>query len=499
MNSLEYIEFEIVEKDNLIEDLVDLYKANLSLNRNNAYLIEIETALSDFIDIELKENLYFIIEYPYVDKVYRDSFYSYFSSKHYKYDRDCIRVSIFSETLDPQDFFDVDKHLDIKKKYLGYFVLRPLKTSIFGRSHISLKAFQNLNCRICTYESEIMLFGLKMKSSGFPHSSQDSETISCAETTIWGLMEYFGNKYAEYRPTLPSKIIETLKSVSFQRQLPSNGLTINQISFALKEYGFGTRIYSREAYSQQDLFEIINDYLESGIPTVLGLETDNLAHAVIAVGKSTDFDGTPLKKEICINNIKIKYFDWANWDEQIIIQDDNNSPYTTVKMSNVGYHYQEGSEESKYKIRSIIVPLYSKIYLEAKVAKSIFLQIIKDSYLGYRFSNNFIFKMFLASSRSYKAHLMIQRNLNGVLKEKLLKIKMPKFIWCAEVFQKEKTINIDSKVSSLLILDATETNHKTLDPIIFLGYPNRSIFITDKKIIPLAQVLSGLKSFTNLK
>ena len=89
---------------------------------------------------------------------------------------------------------------------------------------------------------------MKFEVKGFPHSSQDAETISCAETTLWALMEYFGNKYPEYRPVLPSDIIKTLKQVSSERQVPSKGLNIQQMSFALKEYGFGTRIYSRHQY-----------------------------------------------------------------------------------------------------------------------------------------------------------------------------------------------------------------------------------------------------------
>lgn len=40
--------------------------------------------------------------------------------------------------------------------------------------------------------------GLKFYVKAFSSSSQDTETISCAETTVWALMEYYGNKYAEY-------------------------------------------------------------------------------------------------------------------------------------------------------------------------------------------------------------------------------------------------------------------------------------------------------------
>lgn len=54
------------------------------------------------------------------------------------------------------------------------------------------------------------VLGVKLFIEGFPHSSQDSETITCAETTIWAAMEYFGTRYSDYKPVLPSTIIKTM-------------------------------------------------------------------------------------------------------------------------------------------------------------------------------------------------------------------------------------------------------------------------------------------------
>ncbi len=249
-SALANIQFEIAPIDELTDALMDIFSEFIFSDEDkDSYSIDVETQLAEFIEEYLVEDLYCLIEFPYVDKVYRDSYYSYFSSKHYNYKRDCIRVTLYSEVITAEMFFNSKHHDSIKNKYLGYFIIRPLKNSIFGRSHIDPIAL-NMNSKICSFESEAMILGVKLKARGFPHSSQDEETISCAETTIWGLMEYFGYKYAEYKPTLPSKIIRTLKSISYERQLPTNGLTINQISYALKEFGFGTRIYSKKTYGE---------------------------------------------------------------------------------------------------------------------------------------------------------------------------------------------------------------------------------------------------------
>ncbi len=108
-------------------------------------------------------------------------------------------------------------------------------------------------------------------------------------------MEYFGNKYSDYKPVLPSKIIKTLNNVTTERQIPLKGLNISQMSFALRDYGFGTRIYSRDDYGQ-DFEWLISCYIESGLPVIIAMDNrpkGNIGHALLAIGHET------------IDNIKI--------------------------------------------------------------------------------------------------------------------------------------------------------------------------------------------------
>ena len=106
--------------------------------------------------------------------------------------------------------------------------------------------------------------GLKVCAQAFPFSSQDTETISCAETMIWALMEYYGNKYAEYSPVLPSQILNILKQNIVERQLPSSGLSVDSMSYLLKECGFGPKLYSRKEFAS-DFNMLLSCYVESGI------------------------------------------------------------------------------------------------------------------------------------------------------------------------------------------------------------------------------------------
>ncbi len=62
-----------------------------------------DTHLKTHID-RLRESVWFLIEWPYVDKVYRDSYYTYFSSKLSEYRKDCMLISLFEGEVVPEDF-----------------------------------------------------------------------------------------------------------------------------------------------------------------------------------------------------------------------------------------------------------------------------------------------------------------------------------------------------------------------------------------------------------
>lgn len=458
---------------------------------------QIETDISNYLE-NFKEDLYCVIEFPYVDKVYRDSYYNYYSSKHYSYPRDCIRVSLFESAVKEADFLNPKKHLSLNKKYLGFFILRPTTNALFGRSLINPKAFENSDYKICLCKASNLVYGAKLEGEGFPHSSQDGETIKCAETTIWAIMEYFGNRYAEHKPTLPSKIHKSIESYTYQRQLPSIGLSMEEISYALKEFGFGTRIYSFTYYGK-NLYKIIDCYVESGIPVILGLDTGNTGHVVIAMGKKNTtktLAAVPKSKKTAWGR-NMTYIDSSSIPAKYVVQDDNKEPYKVVSLDKPGSHYK--GECASYKIDSIVVPLYPKIYLEAVVAKRLALEILVDSNVGYDFGNDFVFRFFLTSSRSFKNHVAQLDKMDKVLKSNILITKMPKFIWCSEIYTQKSFQSAEKQAVGLIVLDATEANNESVDSLIFAGYPDRIITVNENNFVSLRHKFEKYQFYNNLK
>ena len=125
---------------------------------------------------------------------------------------------------------DEEIHDRIENDLIGMVVIKPTQT--LGRErlysiHFKLKL---PSCYVRTTKFEMSVYGKIYSLNAFPFSGQDSEVMTCAEVNIWQIMEYFGNRYKNYRTILPSEMFESVMDTSDVRLLPSDGLTVEQES-----------------------------------------------------------------------------------------------------------------------------------------------------------------------------------------------------------------------------------------------------------------------------
>lgn len=409
----------------------------------------IDKHLNTFID-QLNPNLFAVIEMPYVDKVYRDTYYNFYSTKLQPYYRDCCKVSFFNRKVSEADFFNPKRSnkLQADGAYMGFVVLRPTFPHIIGRCALSPKAKKEggSEMAICAADIPSTVHSAKFSVKAFTHSSQDNQMLKCAETTIGSLLEYFGNKYPEYKPVLPSQINAVLKRFSFKRQIPSDGLTAEQISFALREFGFGTMIYSttdREGKRMKNFEQVLSSYVESGIPIVATMKSELIGHAVNLIGRCKDDYYNQVKKSIedtkagkkvkslFYKDENISIYDFHSLKHQYVFMDDNLPPYKISGAYKGEFYAQE--KWDGVKIDNIIVPLYHKIYLDAARARENFKSVLQTEPFALKKKGNYVFRTFLASSRSYKKHIAHSQLLNVEYKRVITTMPMPKFIWVSEV------------------------------------------------------------------
>ncbi len=469
-------------------DVVSTISGITGLSNDNNEIDGYRNRIKELVD-KLKDSIYVCIEYPYVDKMYRDAYYKYYATLNTKVDRDCIRVSLFDIKLTKAHFSNPDLTEEITKEnvFLGFFIIRPTKRIRVGRSFINPLAFKDNGLIYCQSKSISHIHGISLETKGFPHSSQDGKMHTCAETSLWMLMEYFGTKYSYFRNVLPSDILNVLKKVTHERLLPSGGLTNMQMGYVLRKFGFGSKVYMRKTYAA-DFDKTINDYVESGIPILAYLQSreDNSRHAYLIVGHNTikkeqqlkeDWNKNHIELEVRSNKANISIVKVINsmnvYDKKYVIMDDNYPPYQMASIENPCGFYNLETDSS---IVGVVIPLYPKVYLDNISARKLFHELLKDHYFGYKLgSKEIITRLLLTSSKSFKRFISEDEQLNPYSKYFILSSRMPKFIWLAEISTQFQFQNFKS--TGFMILDSTSSENDDFEEsLLFIFYSDRVIY-----------------------
>ena len=447
----------------------------------------------------LKDDLFIISESNYIDKVYRDNYCNYYSTKHYKYKRNCIRLHFFSDIVSWDNFFtdDISKIQDL---YLGFVIIRPLR-QLIGRTILNPNAFKDSLFLSCSVKVKVSVLGKKLYISGFPYSSQNTENMTCAETTLWSVMEYFGNKYPEFTHALPSKIKSLLTNGNrlIERMEPSTGLGFHDISYLLTKFGLGVKNYScaitpsNGKSTCNDLMVFLNHYIDSGLPVITIAENPNSgeAHSFIVIGRKVVSHKDLISKGIS-SFIKEEYnfelYDVASFpDIRYVCIDDNCPPYSLSSFSTpLPYRVEKVIKDSigdknHFQITSIIVPLNQNIYLEVVQARETALSILKElsSEYSFTYSGKF-FRLYLSSSRTFKDNVTRSKLIDNSLKKEILKNLMPKFIWITEIGNIPPSSKGNPQTTDLLVIDATADSFQNAKSLIFFLRDN-SLYSYNKK------------------
>lgn len=398
----------------------------------------------DFLST-LRDDIQVVVETEYADPVFRDSFYHLYSRKFQPYVKDCIRLSFFEPIFTSSEDVVIKSTTELQEVYRGFLVIRPVIQCI-GRNAIDPKAKKEVGnvVEICKATIKATCVGHKLSVSAFPHSSQDGEHMSCAETSIWSMLEYFGNKYAIYDPILPSQILSTLKDNAIERIVPTVGLSYMQIAALLRKRNFETKIYHVDNPKFRELYTC---YIESGLPLITVIQATGLAHAVVTIGR-TQVNATQIShsdKHV----IEGRERSWNSWNRNIaefVVNDDNFPCYRTIRFDNPASGYPLVKKDDE--ITSFIVPLHAEILVPAEIAFT-----IRDMLLDSHEIDGCIEKTFLTTSRSFREYVVSNPDFSAENKQCLLQKALPKFVWLIEVFDSnDLTIQ---KTKGTFVIDAT--------------------------------------------
>ncbi|MDO5398278.1 MAG: hypothetical protein Q4G33_10140 [bacterium] len=415
-----------------------------------------------------------VIEPYYVDKLHRDTYYSYYAGKHFDYNRNCHRLAFFRGDIPLNYFHEDDKHNVLDNAFIGIIVLRPLFLRPIGRTLLDPCKLNDVNAYIRTTTFSTEILGNMLEIDAFPFLSQDVEVMTCAETTIWNILEYYGNRYPEYRTILPCDIIGKLESLSYERVLPSDGLDYFKVANLLKTFSFAPKLYAGNVYSYDILKRLFHYYVESGIPLAVGVQGNDkngnvIRHSIVCIGHSSD---RLLLKDVSIQHANsVPFIDSSQLYNKYVIVDDNQMPYTIEEFSNLTIY-------DNTSVSVFVAPLYKRIFLDADDAHTLVYEILAKLNMwdfinrytpGLSDENPIVIRLFLTSSRKYKSYKVHNAEPNN-LRNIYMEINFPKFLWVAEI----STYDMYTKGKALgeIIIDATSTRVDVSCSIISIRYKN---------------------------
>ena len=397
--------------------------------------------MPDFVKDDLESEIsnsvkQIILEYPYIDKDFRDTYYNDFSKRFENISKDSVRLHLFYE-----------KGQHTQENYAGFLTLRDTKVYTIGRSYINPQALNNFQGGFyCLAEYPVLFKGKELKVRAFPWMQQDGNVSICAHIAAWSVVRYFSQKYQFH----PEKTLhEITVHDSPTRRIPSKGATVDQIAQILQKNRFDPEIYIRQINPNEDLYtpeefnRLIYTFVESGIPYIAGLREKRHAVAVVGHGLLSEVDEVFKEGQGIVDSYEMM--------ESIIISDDNHLPYGKA------YNYENGNNIKFDDIDILVVPFNQKMYLDVNFLYEKLLPSLEKNILKRDIDKTIIRRVFITSSRSFKRKIS-QNSKDDVYRDVHIKLQMPKFIWIAEYSTIDEYKS--AEVSSRIIFDATMLKHQ---------------------------------------
>lgn len=404
-----------------------------------------------------------LVEYPYIDKDYRSTFYHYYSKKGAIYSPHCVRLHFFKESwsLETTPVALISSKRDgkvnddaVAEGYLGYMVLRPTRIQTIGRSLLSPGMIQGCKGKLIEHRHKCHVMGYRVHVTGFPFMQQHSDIAVCAHTACWTILRHYSERYSAYPEVLVHDVSLTGREFEPGGLLPSLGITARDAerifaasgTYPLLVHGEGP---ARESDQDKDsdirFFDEMLAYLESGFP-LFGVQSGR-GHAVAIVG----FRSSQHVQSVAAKN-KRRAWDYVS---HLLVVDDNHQPYVAIERVGRGEPYFVDEFDG------FIVPLPEKIFLPAKPVLDFATELLRqppEQFERHAGRADLITRCFVTTTASWHRFLRQQAGqLPSEFVSAALELAMPQFIWVVEVATEVQRNN--GEITARMILDATAGAH----------------------------------------
>lgn len=330
-----------------------------------------------------------VIESHYIDRDHIDDHSVFYSKSLFPYSNSCQRIHFFREAPDyvrarlrnllvnargrsPFEFAEECRQYSIST-YLGFMVLRPLPGCPVGRTAICPPESPNRTSSLdlcCTRTYVSHLAGIELTVGSLPFQQQDVGVSACATTALWSTLQHF-QLHEPIQAASPSMITACAAKHSYPegRAMPSEGLSLGQMCFALNSFGVAPMVF-RATEQPDDARRVIYSALKSSFAPILLLENvrePKLRHAVTAVGAVLDNDKDLV--DIEAEGVAVAT-DAAAALSTLLIHDDRVGPYRESRLAVTDGSLQlemDSASDSAYprkewwRLLEVLIPMHSKI------------------------------------------------------------------------------------------------------------------------------------------
>jgi hypothetical protein len=262
-------EVEAYSPDRLIQILVSKSDASKARVKNKTHLSYLD---GYFQKLDAKTIL---IENDYFDRDYLEDYAAYYARCFHQYERRCTRLHFFTTQFDRERFsalLRAEKGAisvkELRESYLGFMVVRPLPSTIIGRTCLKTYPEEERRSFPTTREYEANLFGISLPVDSLAFQEQDQAVAACATSALWSAFHKTGLLFQHPIPS-PVEITQAANErfPLASRGIPSKGLTVEQMAGAIRAVGLEPFLID---VSDITIFKkIIYAYASAHIPVLL--------------------------------------------------------------------------------------------------------------------------------------------------------------------------------------------------------------------------------------
>lgn len=442
-----------------------------------------------------------IIEKEYIDQDFSSDFSAFYSKVFRRYKKICKRLHFFKKdaqvVLAQQSaklIADGLEKLSNDGDYLGYIVVRPLTHAPLGKAIIaSVASPHGMHSNVLVRaDYEVHLLGAALKVAGTPFTQQDSRVGACAQAAIWVVGRHVHTKHRGPRFSI-ADITEAASKpadLTLASSLPAGSRFLSLDNMVRALHAMGRKPLTFHAHgdpanpnklvwpSNLVPHRIIGQYVDSGIPVIIGLYYPNqpIGHAVVAVGQTT--------KTLQAGSVMGPYPTRSDYVDSFLVNDDQLGSYLRMPVkANSGFG--ETSYNVEENVAYIIVPLPEKVYITAEVAEQIAWPLIekyaadwparasknkhKASFplaLGNEFTQaindgKVVARTYLTYGWKYQKRVVSGDASDG-LKAAVMAQTFPRFVWVTEFGTIESFNHLkikDCQIYAHVVIDATSSDY----------------------------------------